>query len=134
MIKAESFFGAQASTALTKYQCAVLAPVTVEAFRWFPCCIQDVVRLPGWPVMLLPDWPACEYRLMVIMDCGSTLKSTGSVYTTCPLGMVVELEPLKVSPIRVVVSMPLTPAFPPVGRAIEAAVIGRSLPPKVFEI
>jgi len=30
--------------------------------------------------------------------------------------------------------MPATPALPPVGRAMEAAVMGRSLPPKVLLI
>jgi hypothetical protein len=49
--------------------------------------------------------------------------------------MVMEVEPLlKVRGLRVAVSMPATPALPPAGRAIEAAVMGRSLPPKVLLI
>ena len=46
-----------------------------------------------------------------------------------------EAEPLlKVRGLRVAVSMLATPALPPAGRAIEAAVMGRSLPPKVLLI
>lgn len=41
---------------------------------------------------------------------------------------------MKVSGFAVVVSMPATPALPPVGSAIEAAVMGRSLPPNVLLI
>lgn len=48
--------------------------------------------------------------------------------------MLTELDPLKVSPLRVVASIPLTPAAPPVGKARDAAVIGKALPPNVFEI
>jgi hypothetical protein len=54
------FLGAHASTALTKYQCFVLDPLIVASLTRFPACIQLVVRLPGWPVMLLPLCPACE--------------------------------------------------------------------------
>ena len=41
---------------------------------------------------------------------------------------------LKVRGFRVVVSMPETPALPEVGRAMVAAVMGRSEPPKVLLI
>jgi hypothetical protein len=41
---------------------------------------------------------------------------------------------LKVRGLSVDVSMPATPALPPVGRAIVAAVMGRSEPPKVLLI
>jgi hypothetical protein len=47
---------------------------------------------------------------------------------------VTESAPLKVRPLRGEASIPLTPAFPPVGRPTEAAVIVKSLPPKVFDI
>lgn len=75
---ADVFFGAHASTALAKYQCFVLAPVTDDAFTWFPLCIHDVVRLPGCPVILLPDWPCWVYKLRAMLVCAATLKSMGS--------------------------------------------------------
>ena len=71
--------GAQASTALTKYQCFVLLPPSVASLTRFPACIHEVVRLPGWPVMLLPDWPGCEYKETAMLDWGAILKSMGSV-------------------------------------------------------
>lgn len=46
--------------------------------------------------------------------------------------MVTEGDPEKVSPLVVAVSIPETPAAPPSGRATEAAVMGRSEPPKVL--
>lgn len=48
--------------------------------------------------------------------------------------MVTELAPLNVSPLSVVVSIVLTPAAPPVGRARDAAVMGKALPPNVLEM
>lgn len=47
--------------------------------------------------------------------------------------MVIEADPLKVKPAMGDASIALTPAFPEVGRASEAAVMGRSVVPKVLE-
>ena len=79
MMSALVFAGAQASTPLMKYQCLVLAPEMVASLTLFPVAMCEVVRLPGCPVMLLPDWPALKYRLTVIMVWWPTLKSMGSV-------------------------------------------------------
>jgi hypothetical protein len=51
----------------------------VVALTWFPDANQLVVRLPGWPVMLFPDWPLARYMVTVIMDIGLIEKSIGSV-------------------------------------------------------
>ncbi|KAL1840046.1 hypothetical protein VTK73DRAFT_3860 [Phialemonium thermophilum] len=84
--------------------------------------------------MRLLACPACVYRVTVSIDWGAIEKSSASEYATWPRGMVTELLPLKVRPASEAVSMPLTPTPPPAGRATDAAVMGRSLPPKVLEI
>lgn len=81
MMKALAFLGAHASITVAKYlsvqffppliprraahQCFVLVPVILVAFTLFPVCIQLVVRLPGWPVILLPACPFARYILSV---------------------------------------------------------------------
>jgi hypothetical protein len=68
------------------------------------------------------------------MDWGFMEKAIASERTTCPRG-IVKLD----FPLTVIAAWgeedwrPLTPAAPPVGRAIEPAEMGRSEPPKVFE-
>ena len=79
MMRADVSRGAQASMALAKYQCFVLAPETVASLTRLPPPIHEVVRLPGWPVMLLPDWPVRKYRETVTMASAGTAKSIGSV-------------------------------------------------------
>lgn len=65
--------------------------------------------------------------------CGDTTKSIGSEYATAPGLIEIDGEPEKVRPLRVEVSIPETPAAPLRGRAIEAAVMGKSEPPKVLD-
>ena len=62
MTSAEWLRGDQASTALRKYQCLVLdaEEERVAALTRLPACMCEVVQLPGWPVMLDPDWPGWE--------------------------------------------------------------------------
>ena len=103
------------------------------ALTWFPACIQIVVRLPGCPLILFPCWPFARYIVRAIFDSAFAAKSTGSEYATVPRGMVIEADPLKVKPAMGDASIALTPAFPEVGRASEAAVMGRSVVPKVLE-
>lgn len=82
MMKARVSEGAQISTALTKYlpavsshnkdtsdsirrghsyQCTVLPPETSVALEASPFTIQDVVQLPGCPVISPPACPVSRY-------------------------------------------------------------------------
>lgn len=70
----------------------------------------------------------------VSIDSAATEKSIGSEYTTSPFGIITDTAPLKVRPAIGDASMLPTPDSPPLGRAIAASVIGRSVPPKVFDI
>lgn len=115
------------------HQCFVLALVTVVLFTKFPLPIQLVVLLPGWPVILLPCCPFCRNKLSVNILIAPTRNSSGSEYTTVPLGIVTDMEPLNVNPFRVEIWMAFEPALSPTGKAMEAAVMGKSDWPKVLE-
>lgn len=118
------------------HQCSRLCVDSVEILdseTRFPKDIQLVVRLPGCDVMSNPSCPSFVYRVMVNVDWGWTVNSTGSETMSAPSGIEKLWFPLKVRGLSVFVSIALAPGVPSSGSATVAAVMFRLFGPNAFE-
>lgn len=86
-------------------------------------------------MIAVPFWPEAKYIVMAKLDCGSTVKFSGSETASAPFGIIIDSSPpLKVTVCRDKGWMAPTPADPSKGSAIVTAVMGKSVGPKALEM
>lgn len=98
-----------------------------------PKLSQEVVRLPGWPVMAPPVWPCARYMSTVTVCRVFTGKSMGSDTASAPFGMIMSGLPLNDTDLVDPCSMALVPSWSSTGREMATFVMDRSVSPNVLE-